>query len=324
MHKTPMASQPVVLLKEETSDPDTGLPSFQEVNDSLRELRSVVNEQFARQKDMLLNLTVQVSEMQLQSGTGRLFRPQVSGDSVPGMRASVDDSFAATPITESMDFQASQFRMPAMEGPTSSRGGHHVAISRHSSDGKASARLSPGEVSELPELPGPGQRESVKSDFYAMQEKVRKSFISAFKEPPLVPGSLCAYRIVNSKTFSGMISSLIFLNLVLLGAEVDASSGLPLDVQLESFYVLNNILVSIFVVEVVLKISAYKCGGFFSGIDRWWNLFDLSIVLLSVLEIVIDLIAQSLSDGDGQFMDISHLRIARFARLVRALRGIRA
>jgi len=317
-----MASQPVVLLKEETWGPGSEGQSFREVNESLRELRSVVNEQFARQKDILMNLTLQVSEMQLQSGAGRLFRPQVSCDSVPGISKSVDDF--ATPVTESMDMQAREFQMPAMEASTSLKAGHHATTSRHSSDGIASVRLSPGEaISELPKSSRPGQRESVKSDFYAMQEKVQKSFISAFKEPPLVPGSLCAYRIVNSKTFSAMISGLIFLNLVLLGAEVDASSGLPLDVQLESFYVLNNILVSIFVVEVVLKVSAYKCRGFFSGIDRWWNLFDLLIVLLSVLEIVADLIAQSLSDGNGQFMDISHLRVMRFARLVRALRGIR-
>lgn len=317
-----MASQPVVLLKEETWGPGSEGQSFREVNESLRELRSVVNEQFARQKDILMNLTLQVSEMQLQSGAGRLFRPQVSCDSVPGISKSVDDF--ATPVTESMDMQAREFQMPAMEASTSLKAGHHATTSRHSSDGIASVRLSPGEaISELPKSSRPGQRESVKSDFYAMQEKVQKSFISAFKEPPLVPGSLCAYRIVNSKTSSAMISGLIFLNLVLLGAEVDASSGLPLDVQLESFYVLNNILVSIFVVEVVLKVSAYKCRGFFSGIDRWWNLFDLLIVLLSVLEIVADLIAQSLSDGNGQFMDISHLRVMRFARLVRALRGIR-
>ncbi|CAE7309992.1 CACNA1C, partial [Symbiodinium natans] len=96
----------------------------------------------------------------------------------------------------------------------------------------------------------------------------------------------------------------IFLNLVLLGAEVDASASLPSDERLHGFYVLNMIIVALFVVEIALKFAAYTCKGFFQGSDRLWNIFDFSIVMLSVGEIIADVVDQLTSDGRYADSDI--------------------
>ncbi|OLQ09557.1 putative E3 ubiquitin-protein ligase HERC1 [Symbiodinium microadriaticum] len=222
-----------------------------------------VVKKFARQKDMLMNLTVQLTQSRYRKCSFR------SGDSAPGRESY--DSFVATPITESMDIQESVFAVGSgpefmIEGEPVSRaamGIEHIFESRITElliigcDGIASSRMSPGEaISELP----------------------------------------------------------IFLNLVLLGAEVDASSGLPLDVQLESFYVLNNILVSIFVVEVVLKISAYRSL-------RHKDLQNITRERASRCFGHLGLASGLLKSEADQMT--GHLRVMRFARLVRALRGIR-
>ena len=113
---------------------------------------------------------------------------------------------------------------------------------------------------------------------------------------------------------------LILLNLVLLGIEVDVAASLPADEEPEWFQTLNVIIVLIFVSEIVLKFIAHGCATFFCGSDRWWNIFDLAIISASVLETATEFVASAISVGN---MDSSHLRIMRFVRLGRALRGVR-
>ena len=54
--------------------------------------------------------------------------------------------------------------------------------------------------------------------------------------------------------------------------------------------------------------------------DALWNIFDFTIVSISVAETVVDYVGQSLSstaDGSGSF------RVMRALRLARTLRGVR-
>ena len=113
---------------------------------------------------------------------------------------------------------------------------------------------------------------------------------------------------------------LILINLVLLGIEVDVASSLPPDEDPEWFKTLNVLIVFIFVTEILLKFIAHGCREFFCGNDKWWNVFDLSIISASVMETITEVIASAISVGN---MDSSHLRIMRFVRLGRALRGVR-
>ncbi|CAE7616656.1 scn4ab [Symbiodinium natans] len=132
--------------------------------------------------------------------------------------------------------------------------------------------------------------------------------------------SAVAHKIVTSNAFQAGIMLLILLNLVLLGIEVDVAASLPADEEPEWFQTLNVIIVLIFVSEIVLKFIAHGCATFFCGSDRWWNIFDLAIISASVLETATEFVASAISVGN---MDSSHLRIMRFVRLGRALRGVR-
>ena len=119
-------------------------------------------------------------------------------------------------------------------------------------------------------------------------------------------------QMVASHYFSFFIMALILVNLVLLGIEVDVSASLGQDDVPRWFEIVNFVIVSIFMLELILKMYARGCRSFFDGEDGPWNVFDLCIVVVSLLESVI-----------SSQLELSHLRVMRFARLVKTLRGVR-
>ena len=119
-------------------------------------------------------------------------------------------------------------------------------------------------------------------------------------------------RVVSSHYFSFCIMTLIFINLVLLGIEVDVSASLGQNDIPRWFETVNFVIVAIFLLELMLKMYTRGCHAFFAGDDGGWNIFDLCIVVVSLLESVI-----------SSQMELSHLRVMRFARLVKTLRGVR-
>jgi len=119
-------------------------------------------------------------------------------------------------------------------------------------------------------------------------------------------------RAVSSHYFSFCIMTLIFINLVLLGIEVDVSASLGQNDIPRWFETVNFVIVAIFLLELLLKMYTRGCHAFFAGDDGGWNIFDLCIVVVSLLESVI-----------SSQMELSHLRVMRFARLVKTLRGVR-
>jgi len=136
-------------------------------------------------------------------------------------------------------------------------------------------------------------------------------------------------KVVTSSAFSYGIMFLILANLVILGVEVDTSRHLPPDGNPDYFFIINNSIVCLFVLEIILKLMAFGCQAFFCGKDRGWNIFDCIIVALSLVESASDLISRNMaaeassSAASSAPMDAGHLRVARFTRLIRALRGVR-
>ncbi|CAE7360817.1 Scn11a [Symbiodinium natans] len=136
------------------------------------------------------------------------------------------------------------------------------------------------------------------------------------QEPKSIAG-----RLVTSTSFKVAMATVIFLNLVLLGIEVDYTRSLPPGEDPREFYWMNIVIVIIFIVELFLKVVAFGCRECFCGQEKWWNWFDLFIVGLSLFETIAEFVLEMASNQTQ--MDPSHLRIMRFLRLVRALRGIR-
>lgn len=132
-----------------------------------------------------------------------------------------------------------------------------------------------------------------------------------------------AVRVVASPFFVYAVTTVIVFNLVILGIEVDASTTLGQNDIPGWFTVCNGFVVAFFTCELSINLYAQGCSGFFCGQERWWNLFDLIIIVLSLLETALDLWV-ALSNGDGnQTVSPSNVRFARIVRLGRALRGIR-
>jgi len=127
--------------------------------------------------------------------------------------------------------------------------------------------------------------------------------------------------IVKSNWFTYGIMGLIFINMALLGFQVDAGNQPPFE-EPDWFDTVNNIIVIIFVVELVLKLAAYKVRGFFCGPDRYWNAFDCAIVGVSVFELVVE-ITMSIAFTELGETDPNQLRFLRVMKIARALRGVR-
>ncbi|CAE7604158.1 scn4ab [Symbiodinium sp. CCMP2456] len=126
--------------------------------------------------------------------------------------------------------------------------------------------------------------------------------------------------VVTSSVFTGTITFLIFLNVVLLGVEVDMSANLGQDQVPLWFGTVNAIIVLIFVLEVFLKCLAYGLHEFWCGADSKWNIFDSCIIAVSVVDTNVDIWAQMMAHS---MATSTHLRLMRSLRLARALRGVR-
>eukprot|EP00435_Cladocopium_sp_Y103_P012730 s2250_g3.t1 len=129
-----------------------------------------------------------------------------------------------------------------------------------------------------------------------------------------------AHRIINSWWFVNFISSVIVINMILLGVEVDLAASVGQENVPVWYGVVNATAVSIFVIELSLTFLALGLRKFFCGKNRAWNIFDFCIISLSVLETSTELWQQAIA---REQVSTSQLRFFRSVRLVRALRGVR-
>ncbi|XP_022258147.1 cation channel sperm-associated protein 1-like isoform X2 [Limulus polyphemus] len=119
-------------------------------------------------------------------------------------------------------------------------------------------------------------------------------------------------EIESSKIFSGIIFSVILLNTALLMAQTfevaEVRAGFYLNV-------LDSMFLAFYIIEMILKIFVWRKFYFHSG----WNLLDFVIVMLSVFELVLPLMLESV----GNFQAASIFRVLRIFRTIRALRALR-
>jgi len=120
---------------------------------------------------------------------------------------------------------------------------------------------------------------------------------AATRVPPLT-------SIVEHPRFKGSVLTLIILNAVLLGLETARSLSPEIH---ESIVFANNFILGLFVVELILRIGAYRSSFFTEA----WNLFDFLIIVAA-------LIAPS-----GPFQVIRSLRVLRAVRLVSSVPSLR-
>ncbi len=115
-------------------------------------------------------------------------------------------------------------------------------------------------------------------------------------------------RFVESKQFQWAIIALIIVNGIVVGAE---TSTVVMSHAGHALYWVNQIILAIFVAEVLLKLWAVwpNVGRYFRD---GWNLFDFSIVVVSLIP------------ATGSFATVARLlRLLRVLRLVSAIPELR-
>jgi len=117
----------------------------------------------------------------------------------------------------------------------------------------------------------------------------------------------------SSQYFANFVSLCIIFNVILLGVEVDVAGSLSLEEAPTWLWIMNALIVGLFVVEIIVKWIALG-WDFWVGPEYRWNIFDLVIILISVVDAILDRVAE---EKQG------NLRLFRSIRLARALRTFR-
>lgn len=137
-------------------------------------------------------------------------------------------------------------------------------------------------------------------------------------EGSIAAGQATVARLVQRWEFDSVIALLIFLNAASIGLATDhmarnVSSSPPTYIRH-----IEIIFLVAFCIELFLRIMA-QGRAFFVGPDWRWNIFDMAIVTLQV----VDAVAQEMMVGIGAFArSVRILRLTRVMRIVRVLRVI--
>jgi len=153
-----------------------------------------------------------------------------------------------------------------------------------------------------------------------LQEQPMTRVATQNKEPiallkPVSPDT-CLGRLVLSMSFDLVITSVIILNVINLLVEMEYRT-------LENnkhpvWLVLEFIFTSIFAIEFIIKVAAYRLRYFLGA----WNVFDFILVILGTLGVVLDSIEfQSTASQHSDFS--AEARLIRANRVVRVMRLIR-
>ena len=139
-------------------------------------------------------------------------------------------------------------------------------------------------------------------------------------------------RIVSSWLFEAFFAAAILSNSLLIGVQVHyAAKSVESSVgaqQLSGFFVLEQVYALLFLVELLMRITAEGLPFFCSSPNVAWNYLDLLIILTSLLNLVSEVAAMSeVSDADalmsGNVRIIRVLRVTRVLRVVRVVKIVR-
>ncbi|XP_078677508.1 voltage-dependent L-type calcium channel subunit alpha-1D-like isoform X30 [Branchiostoma floridae x Branchiostoma belcheri] len=147
-----------------------------------------------------------------------------------------------------------------------------------------------------------------------LDKNQRQCIEFALKAKPLrryVPKNPIQYKfwyVVNSQTFEYTMFILIMLNTVSLAMKFH---GQP-DEYSEAMDYLNYFFTTVFTIECILKILAYKPKNYFADA---WNSFDFIIVLGSIVDILVSALLQP----GAEVPSINFFRLFRVMRLIKLL-----
>ncbi|CAE7486069.1 CAC [Symbiodinium natans] len=122
--------------------------------------------------------------------------------------------------------------------------------------------------------------------------------------------------------FEFFYAFLIVCHAILLGAQIEWEASNLGSSPPNSIFFLHFAFTFLFFVEIVLRMATIGVVKFFTASEYAWNIFDLLMVSLSIVELLVDLILQE-HFASGTFRILRILRLARSARGLRIIRLIR-
>mmetsp|Transcript_118147 Transcript_118147/g.214876 ORF Transcript_118147/g.214876 Transcript_118147/m.214876 type:complete len:675 (-) Transcript_118147:38-2062(-) len=127
-----------------------------------------------------------------------------------------------------------------------------------------------------------------------------------------------AERLVSSTKFEMWCSLMILLNAALLGWQTQYRALPENDgASLPWLQVMQTVFTIWFALEVIVRLYAWRLN-FFLNKDCKWNIFDLTVVTISVIELILQA-----SNNEEMNSNWAVVRMIRILRLVRAVRFIR-
>jgi len=159
-----------------------------------------------------------------------------------------------------------------------------------------------------------------RSSSHLIEGIAREQFnLAQTSRPSEVPRKGFLSKVVHSQQFDMISACGILANTVYVGIQTDQMIKSELlrihgGITDQDWHFWGDFVFCVwFFIELILRISADK-GNWFARVDRYWNFFDLAIVITSVIELVLDIFQIPLDVG------MSVLRSLRLIRIVRMLR----
>mmetsp|Transcript_10883 Transcript_10883/g.26083 ORF Transcript_10883/g.26083 Transcript_10883/m.26083 type:complete len:613 (+) Transcript_10883:3-1841(+) len=152
-----------------------------------------------------------------------------------------------------------------------------------------------------------------------------RAIFSRNKQPQKADaGARLVVRIVEHPAFDVFFASIVLVNSILIGVDVEnmlQDLGQPVSVR-----VLQYLCTSLFLTELILRVSAAGCQVFWSE-DWAWMFLDVLIVTLSLWEIVVDIAEayeeQGLDEGVSGISSLKAFRIIRLTRILKTAQLMR-
>eukprot|EP00928_Gymnodinium_smaydae_P056119 TRINITY_DN39545_c0_g1_i1.p1 TRINITY_DN39545_c0_g1~~TRINITY_DN39545_c0_g1_i1.p1 ORF type:complete len:608 (+),score=80.26 TRINITY_DN39545_c0_g1_i1:91-1824(+) len=127
---------------------------------------------------------------------------------------------------------------------------------------------------------------------------------------------------VESTLFDVMSAAAITANAIFLGVQTEykARYRVEEDEFPYLFDAFQYCFAAVFIVELLLRIVAYRSKFFTSGNNLWWNAFDVIVVVSTIVDILLKHISRS---NDGSARGVSSVRLLRIIRITRLVRVLK-
>ncbi|CAE7729046.1 CACNA1G [Symbiodinium pilosum] len=131
----------------------------------------------------------------------------------------------------------------------------------------------------------------------------------------------CITKLVQHVAFEAFFAVVVVVNSLFLGIEVQLQLTEGAAVNSELVRVVQYTFTALFTIELVLRLIAFGFRRLFCGEDRIWSALDVIIVLSSLWETTLDVMA--LSSNNSNISALKAFRIIRLTKILRTMRLIR-